>query len=84
MRMVEWSLQALQYGALGPSERRMFVSRLLEGITAMSSVRCTESKKACQQQTALHLQDPGLTSLLYWHGSHDHEQPRCSLIAVCA
>ena len=39
MRMVEWSLQALQYGALGPSERRMFVSRLLEGITAMSSMR---------------------------------------------
>ena len=54
MRMVEWSLQALQYGALGPSERRMFVSRLLEGITAMSSVRCAESGSLAKQ-TALHV-----------------------------
>ena len=54
MRMVEWSLQALQYGALGPSDRRMFVSRLLEGITAMSSVRCTESKNLVKR-TALHI-----------------------------
>ena len=55
MRMVEWSLQALQYGALGPSERRMFVSRVLEGITAMSSVRCTESKNlSAAGSTALH------------------------------